>query len=261
MKYLFLYCLLLFLFHLIRKIYTSCFLYVLVLNIFLQTRGNPTQTIINAFGTCLKFHAELSTYLTFFLPILDPPPPDRGMTLERDPPLHPKKNNSKRKSFWTPLERKFGNKTQKWALNHLISFFFCLQSQWINDFFSNIYYLLNKKRSWHFGQTLPYPNQSASPKTIRSAPPPKNFRSEKSFRIPLKENLETNTEMGIESPYFFLPFCLQSKRITCNDFFSNIDNLLDKKILTLWPDPPPHTHPNQSASIKQFRSEKAFEPP
>ena len=89
MKYLFLYCLLLFLFHLIRKIYTSCFLYVLVLNIFLQTRGNPTQTIINAFGTCLKFHAELSTYLTFFLPILDPPPPDRGMTLERDPPLKP----------------------------------------------------------------------------------------------------------------------------------------------------------------------------
>ena len=75
MKYLFLYCLLLFLFHLIRKIYTSCFLYVLVLNIFLQTRGNPTQTIINAFGTCLKFHAELSTYLTVFLPILDPPPP------------------------------------------------------------------------------------------------------------------------------------------------------------------------------------------
>ena len=88
MKYLFLDCLLLFLFHLIRKIYTSCFLYVLVLNIFLQTRGNPTQTIINAFGTCLKFHAELSTYLTFFLPILDPPP-DRGMTLERDPPLKP----------------------------------------------------------------------------------------------------------------------------------------------------------------------------
>ena len=43
--------------------------------------------------------------------------------------------------------------------------------------------------------------------------------------------------MGIKSPYFFLPFCLQSKRITCNDFFSNIDNLLDKKILTLWPDP------------------------
>ena len=207
MKYLFLYCLLLFLFHLIRKIYTSCFLYVLVLNIFLQTRGNPTQTIINAFGTCLKFHAELSTYLTLFFAYFGPSPPLKGVWhLSEIHPSTPKKKNSKRKSFWTSLERKFGNKTQKWALNHLISFFFCLQSQWFNDFFSNIYYLLNKKRSRHFGQTLPYPNQSASPKTIRSAPPPKKFRSEKSFRIPLKENLETNTEMGIKSPYFFFLF-------------------------------------------------------
>ena len=109
----------------------------------------------------------------------------------------------------------------------------------------------------------PYPTPTSQPpqKPFEAHPLQKNFEVKKAFESPSKENLETNTEMGIKSPYFFLPFCLQSKRITCNDFFSNIDNLLDKKILTLWPDPPP-THTPQPVSLHQTISKrKSFRTP
>ena len=80
----------------------------------------------------IRGHSNISW--RFFLPILDPPPP---LTLgwhfgQTPPPLtvslpqkfskRPlRKKISKRKAFETPLERKFGCKTQKWTLNHLIS--------------------------------------------------------------------------------------------------------------------------------------------